>query len=668
MIKFYVSGFLALWLVMAAGAQGLDSSIKQIGSVENQVQITAPPGWVDPQEAVSPDEAQFSAYRGKKRLLFDSQSYVDGENSATYYRRVEELLSPRAVQNSGSLRLRYDPTYREVHIHAFNIIRDGQVIDALSEAYLEDMRDEKRLSSNVFEGRRVVYVRVEDLRQGDIIDYSYSYVGENPAWKGTISLSHSANYNYPVERLHVKMDWPSEIPVTARLGEEPIAVKEELGRSSYTYGPKPVARQRPEMGAPRGFTAYTRLKVSSFDDWGAVNDIARPFFETPEDDDALNSLIETIKTNHESFDDRMLAAIRFVQDDLRYQAIVLGLGGWAPNDPNIILARRFGDCKDKSLLLTRLARALGADEAHVALVSTSQGSYLPNTLPSPSVFNHAITYIKHDGQEYWVDGTQNLTGGTWGMLTPPNFKYALILAEGQTELSPMPIASLETPGIHVKTVFDASRGAEFGVTVEGYATLKGPYANGTRARTHANGKDMLAEGLQNSLQKEFGEVDDVIVSSFEDDRAANTVVYDWSTELLDPFQLPLDDDEAVLEFTYELSWPLTIASQWSRRNRTLPLDITEGVHFRVTRETILPPGTEVNLDPSVRAPLSIQSDAFDFERTVSVKDNVVVSDVRIRTKADYVAPEAAKSVFRDIRALERVSDITLNVPIEDAVL
>ncbi|MEL8056130.1 MAG: DUF3857 domain-containing transglutaminase family protein [Pseudomonadota bacterium] len=663
MIRVLFSAISSLFIVAAASAQSVEPSPQQGAKADPKSFIASAPDWVDVQEAVSPADAQFPAYRGKRRLLLDTQAHADGENSATYYRRVDELLSPRAVRDAGSMRLRYDPVYQSVRVHAFNIIRDGKTIDALDEAYIEDMRDEKRLSSNIFEGRRVLYVRIEDLRQGDIVDYSYSFIGENPAWPDTFSFRHSVNYTHPVERIHVKAEWPSEIPVRLRLGNEAQTTEYEAGRTSFTFGPKAMPRQRAEMGAPRGYSAYKKLEIGSFEDWGAVNDIARPYFEAPENSVAFDALAEKIMQEHATFEDRMMAAIHFVQDDIRYQAITLGLGGWVPNDPETILSRRFGDCKDKSLLLTRLARAFGADEAHVALVNTRSGSYLKTVMPSPSRFNHAITYIKHEGVDYWVDGTQSLMGGTWGELVSPNYKYALILAPGQTALSPMPIPMPETPSMEVQSVYDASRGSDYGVLVTGTATFRSSYANGARSGILPRGEDFIAESIHKSMENEFGEVEDVVIINLRDDREANVISYDWSTELLDPFELSLEaDEDNVLEFTYKLSPPLRIASNWSRRNRALPLDIYEGLNYRVKRTVILPKGSDIELDAVSADPVTIRSGALDYDRSVSIEDNRVVSEIHIRTKADYVAADDAKPVFRNIRKIERVSDLTLNMP------
>ena len=50
----------------------------------------------------------------------------------------------------------------------------------------------------------------------------------------------------------------------------------------------------------------------------------------------------------------MKALAQFVQHDVRYVAIELGIGGWQPHSASDIFAHRYGDCKDKATLLSSM--------------------------------------------------------------------------------------------------------------------------------------------------------------------------------------------------------------------------------------------------------------------------------------------------------------------------
>ena len=62
-----------------------------------------------------------------------------------------------------------------------------------------------------------------------------------------------------------------------------------------------------------------------------------------------------------------------------------------PNDPETVLARRYGDCKDAATLLMALLAAK-AIEGEAALVNTAP-AYGLNEVPTVGTFNHVIVYL-----------------------------------------------------------------------------------------------------------------------------------------------------------------------------------------------------------------------------------------------------------------------------------
>jgi hypothetical protein len=87
---------------------------------------------------------------------------------------------------------------------------------------------------------------------------------------------------------------------------------------------------------------------------------------------------------------RLLAA--FVQHDVRYVAIELGIGGWQPHSASATFSNRYGDCKDKTNLFRSMLHEIGIDSYAVA-INTVRGSVTPQT-PAYHGFNHQITAIK----------------------------------------------------------------------------------------------------------------------------------------------------------------------------------------------------------------------------------------------------------------------------------
>ena len=76
----------------------------------------------------------------------------------------------------------------------------------------------------------------------------------------------------------------------------------------------------------------------------------------------------------------------------RYVGLEFGIHGYKPYKVTQVLARRFGDCKDKASLMVALLREVGID-AELVLVRTRRGGRIDAEPASLAVFDHAIVYV-----------------------------------------------------------------------------------------------------------------------------------------------------------------------------------------------------------------------------------------------------------------------------------
>ena len=89
---------------------------------------------------------------------------------------------------------------------------------------------------------------------------------------------------------------------------------------------------------------------------------------------------------------KMQAIADFVQHDIRYVAIELGIGGFQPHSAPDVFSHHYGDCKDKATLVRSMLREMGVESYHV-VINTERGSVTSES-PAHHGFNHAITAIK----------------------------------------------------------------------------------------------------------------------------------------------------------------------------------------------------------------------------------------------------------------------------------
>ncbi len=100
------------------------------------------------------------------------------------------------------------------------------------------------------------------------------------------------------------------------------------------------------------------------------------------------------------------ALFRFVQEEIRYEQVYLDKGGFIPNRVEDILIRKYGDCKDYTLLTHILAKSLDINTS-IALCFRGRGNEFFSEMPV-SQFNHAILHYRYKGRDYWYDGTNRV--------------------------------------------------------------------------------------------------------------------------------------------------------------------------------------------------------------------------------------------------------------------
>ncbi len=97
----------------------------------------------------------------------------------------------------------------------------------------------------------------------------------------------------------------------------------------------------------------------------------------------------------------------WVQDNIRYVAFEEGYAGFKPRLPDLVLSRRYGDCKDMAALLNKMLNSQNI-KSYLAWVGTRDLPYQASEIAVPGIFNHVVVAAyDDDGKEYILDPTSN---------------------------------------------------------------------------------------------------------------------------------------------------------------------------------------------------------------------------------------------------------------------
>lgn len=277
--------------------------------------------------------------------------------------------------------------------------------------------------------------------------------------------------NLPVRQSHYALQLPPSWEYKAVFANHLDIVPSTLnGLYSWSASDIPAVRWEPEMPPWEGVAARMVVSIfppgarnSGFESWAQMGNWYSNLVQgrrdvTPE----IRSQVAALTTSLNTPLPKMQALAKYLQKDVRYVEIGLGIGGFQPHPASFVYSHHFGDCKDKVTLLSAMLAEVGIDSYYV-IINSSRGAVDASTPPAIGDFNHAILAIKlpsdipdaalpafivHPklGRLLFFDPTDEITplGSLRGALQA---NYGMLVTPGGGELVHLPQLPLIASGI-----------------------------------------------------------------------------------------------------------------------------------------------------------------------------------------------------------------------------
>ena len=586
--------------------------------------------WVAPLEA----ETHLAIARQNVRWgLYDLLNDHQIHGATRYARIARKVLSPSGVQNASELELDFDPSFERLVIHHVDILRGAERIDSLEPDAIRVIEKEDDSDQRIYDGQRTALLFIKDVRPGDVIDYAWSIEGDNPLLAGRYTDEYDLSSGVPTRRIRHRLLWPAGRPLHWRGGDPEIAMLGEMQELVWERRDVPALDVEDEI--PSWYEPWEAIQVSEFASWREVAAWADAMFVLDaRSAEEVRALAAQIAAQHPTRDARVTAAIRFVQDEIRYLGIEMGRNSHEPHQPWETLESRWGDCKDKTLLLVALLRELGL-EAHPALVNTRLQHRLADKLPSPFLFDHVIAQVVDRGHAYWIDGTISDQGGTLTTIETPGYGMSLIVGPYTTSLTTIvPVMAGATLVDQTYTTTDYAKPTLLTVRT----TFTGAEADAARSQLATLSLEDYAQERINALAFDQARIEADGMPQVSDDRLANVIVV---TEKYRVPELWSDGD---------WSWyPRVIGQHLARPEtmiRSMPLAFTHPLNVRQTVTFNFPEKLDLRKATSVT-----ETPAFRYEYSVDTNGKTVTIRQALRSRADAVA---AKDVPEHLTKLSAI--------------
>jgi len=365
---------------------------------------------------VKPLLAAARAVKGEDAVMLAEVTAVKVQASglsSRFQQLAVMVFNQRGVDAFRQLPITYSPDRQEVRVLKARVTKpDGSVVDSFGDGE----RNINEPWTGMYYDARARVLSFPALAAGDVLELEWrlddtaldnllsDYWGDVDAVQSTV----------PKLRYRFVVDMPATRPLSWNAATLPKWVKpsqETKGdRTVYRFEADEVKKVVPEPQMPGWSEVATPLHLSTYQSWDAVGrywwGLVRDQL-TPNDE-----LQKTVATVLKGVDkkkpaDVVAAIYGFVVTNTRYVALEFGIHGYKPYRVDRVLARRFGDCKDKASLIVAMLKLAGVDARLVLLRMRNLGA-LPKEPASLAAFNHAIAYVP--ALDLYLDGTADFHG------------------------------------------------------------------------------------------------------------------------------------------------------------------------------------------------------------------------------------------------------------------
>src|ERR1022692_564768 len=314
-----------------------------------------------------------------------------------HVREAYKILRPEGRER-GTVGVDFSPNKKITSLHGWCIPTQGKDYEVKEKDAIDVAAPAE--GGYLIEDTKYRVLRIPAPDPGNIVGYEYE-VEEQPFFLQDIWDFQGTD---PVRESHYSLQLPPAWVFKASwLSHEEVKPAEGSGNIlQWAVGEVKGIRREPDMPPLNGVAGQmivsffpsggTSLK-NEFVSWEGMGTWYGNLVSSRMDaSDPIKQKVNAIIAGKTTTLAKMQAIAGFLQHDIRYVAISLGIGGFQPHAAPDVFSHRYGDCKDKATLMRTMLREIGVDSYHV-VINAERGSVTRDT-PVHNAFNHVILAIK----------------------------------------------------------------------------------------------------------------------------------------------------------------------------------------------------------------------------------------------------------------------------------
>lgn len=339
---------------------------------------------------------------------------------------------------------------------------------------------------------------------------------------------------------------------------------------------------------------------------------------------------------------------------VRYLGLESGIGSYKPFSPNQVFNQRFGDCKDKSLLMIAMLDKMDI-EAYPMLVNTTLKHSIKDLLPSPKIFDHCVVKVIDDKSKYYYDPTITNQGGDYNSTHFPNYEYGLVVKQGNDnfdEINPYSENRIET--FEEFTIDTIGKGAKLKVVTTYYESE----ADNMRNYYKNNSINSIKKEYEEYYSNYYFNVSSITSPKIKDEKYSNVfkVFEEYKIDSIWHSMTEKKDHIAVSFAPSSLQNLLYIPTKDTRTSEV-------SVIYPVLREHKIRINLPVHWGIE-NEKLFVNSPGFYYEwkTNYNAKKKVVDLYYYIKTQKDHITKNEYLQYIQDVKKVEQTAGYYIYVP------
>jgi Domain of Unknown Function with PDB structure (DUF3857) len=235
-------------------AEGNAVGFNDVSHAKSRVQNGPMPDWV----VTCPYEPTFKGEHDAQVTFLLSDSQIHAEQASLFVHQVVRLETMQAVQHWSQWRLEFEPKTQLVTLHSLMIRRGEAQIDQSSLEKPHLLQREEGLERFVIHGWFTLLMVLEDVRPGDILDFSYTIRSSSTLFPKHGSYFFTLPQGVPVGKYHFAVQcrdarqrkWKSSGPELTPLE------KQENGMVFWEWSGEKFVGTKPEVNSPSWHISY----------------------------------------------------------------------------------------------------------------------------------------------------------------------------------------------------------------------------------------------------------------------------------------------------------------------------------------------------------------------------------------------------------------------------